>query len=342
MTMDEHSETQFEFERLRSERTPSIESWTYTPRGDDPDEDKLVQEYEKVYNFVALETSRCFQQILDGEYEAGDEIVIVDITHLVKQNENRVLPIRARDQMGHIGFYMSPKGGRGGYSNKIIGRTKTPPSPKGGRYYWGTIYRGIWGITDEHDEHREYMESIVKLLEKKGEEPYRSKMDPYILGSKISSNAETATRRPLVKTNGTITATGDNELPTKRTQIKVNRTLRDTVLTLRIKELYRGRCLICDETIELKNGSYSEAAHIKPLGRAHNGPDSYSNVIVLCPNHHVEFDYGMVTMEMVDPKTLKVVHRDEKNPFNGRRVVLRHELNKAHLEYHYREIFNKQ
>ena len=182
MTMDEHSEAQFEFERYRSERKPSIESWTYTPKGDDPDEDRLVQEYEEVYNFVALETSKCFQLILDGEYEAGDEIVIVDITHLVKQNENKVLPIRARDQMGQIGFHMSPNGGYGGYSNKIIGRTKIQPKPRGGKYYWGTTYRGVQGITDEH---REYMESIVKLLEKKGEEPYRSKIDPHELGKGV-------------------------------------------------------------------------------------------------------------------------------------------------------------
>ena len=315
--------------------SPSIESWNYTPKGDDH---KLVQAYVEIYNFVALETSKCFQLILDDKYADGEEIVIVDITHLV-QNKNEPLPKRARDRMGQIGFYMSPNRGRG-YSNKIIGRTKIQPKPRGGKYYWGTTYRGNQGRTDKHTE---YMESIVELLEKNGEKLYRDKMDPYVLGSKISNDDKPPPRRPQTRTNGIVTVTVDDETPQpKRTQIKINRTLRDTKLTLRIKELYRGRCLICDETIELKNGSYSEAAHIKPLGRAHNGPDSYSNVIVLCPNHHVEFDYGMVTMKMVDPKTLKVVHRDEENPFNGREVGLLHELNKAHLEYHYREIFNKQ
>lgn len=33
-------------------------------------------------------------------------------------------------------------------------------------------------------------------------------------------------------------------------------------------------------------------AHIKPLGAPHNGPDIIENIICLCPNHHVKFDFG--------------------------------------------------
>ena len=325
MTMDEHSETPFEFERLRSERKLAIESWTYRPKGDDPDEDRLVQEYVEIYNFVALETSRCFQLILDGEYATGDKIVIVDITHLVKQNENKVLPIEAKNRMGHIGFYMSPKSGRGGYSNKIIGRTKTPPSPKGGRYYWGTTYRGNQDITDKHIE---YMESIVELLEKNGEKPYRIKIDPDELG-----------KRHLDSTTNPVGVEDEETRKNERYERLAKDIKRNPELSKRIKELYEDKCFICGNAIRLKHSSYSEAAHIKPLGGKHDGPDECKNMIVLCPNHHIEFDFGVVT---IDPKTLKVVHRDEENPFSGRRVTLRHELNKAHLEYHYREIFNKQ
>lgn len=39
-------------------------------------------------------------------------------------------------------------------------------------------------------------------------------------------------------------------------------------------------------------GPYAEAAHIRPLGRPHNGPDICSNILCLCPNHHVLFDAG--------------------------------------------------
>jgi putative restriction endonuclease len=48
-------------------------------------------------------------------------------------------------------------------------------------------------------------------------------------------------------------------------------------------------CVLCRGA---RGGSYAEAAHIRPLGRPHNGPDTPDNVLCLCPNHHVLFDYG--------------------------------------------------
>ena len=70
---------------------------------------------------------------------------------------------------------------------------------------------------------------------------------------------------------------------------------RNPELSKRIKELYGDKCFICGNAIRLKHSSYSEAAHIKPLGGKHEGPDECNNVIVLCPNHHIEFDFGVVT-----------------------------------------------
>ena len=29
-----------------------------------------------------------------------------------------------------------------------------------------------------------------------------------------------------------------------------------------------------------------------PLGRPHNGPDTFDNLLCLCPNHHFLFDVG--------------------------------------------------
>jgi len=49
--------------------------------------------------------------------------------------------------------------------------------------------------------------------------------------------------------------------------------------------------------------------HIRPLGRPHDGPDEPENILVLCPNHHTDFDYGRLT---VDPKTYRVTHTDEE------------------------------
>lgn len=84
------------------------------------------------------------------------------------------------------------------------------------------------------------------------------------------------------------------------------RILRDTELSRKIKALHKNTCQVCGETLRLSNGeTYAEAHHIQPLGAPHNGPDVAENIVVLCPNHHVLFDYGAVR---IAAKELRVVH----------------------------------
>lgn len=88
-----------------------------------------------------------------------------------------------------------------------------------------------------------------------------------------------------------------NQIP-ERKFTKVFRVLRDTIMTLHIKAIYDHECQICGEFIKLSCGKrYSEAHHIIPLGSDHNGPDIAANIIVLCPNHHVQCDYGAILLE---------------------------------------------
>ena len=44
-------------------------------------------------------------------------------------------------------------------------------------------------------------------------------------------------------------------------------------------------------------GPYAEAAHIQPLGKPHNGPDVPENILCLCPNDHLLFDMGALTID---------------------------------------------
>jgi putative restriction endonuclease len=77
-----------------------------------------------------------------------------------------------------------------------------------------------------------------------------------------------------------------------RKESRVIRIVRDTQQSRRVKELYNYTCQICGIRLEGSAGPYAEAAHIKPLGAPHNGPDILDNLLCLCPNHHVLFDYG--------------------------------------------------
>lgn len=75
------------------------------------------------------------------------------------------------------------------------------------------------------------------------------------------------------------------------------RIVRDTEVSRQVKKMYNFQCQICDTTIEVQGVRYAEAAHIKPLGRPHNGSDTPDNVLCLCPNHHVMLDKGVISIK---------------------------------------------
>lgn len=84
---------------------------------------------------------------------------------------------------------------------------------------------------------------------------------------------------------------------TKRVQATVQRIVRDTkIAKQRVKQLNNYQCQVCGIALQTSAGLYAEAAHIKPLGQPHNGPDVESNILCLCPNHHVMFDNGGFTI----------------------------------------------
>ncbi|MFD0222818.1 HNH endonuclease [Streptomyces hirsutus] len=67
-----------------------------------------------------------------------------------------------------------------------------------------------------------------------------------------------------------------------------------------MKRLHDDRCQICGLQLSTRFGTYSEAAHIRGLGRPHNGPDKLSNLLALCPNHHVQFDALAIYIDIED------------------------------------------
>ncbi|MBL8225221.1 MAG: HNH endonuclease [Chromatiales bacterium] len=115
-----------------------------------------------------------------------------------------------------------------------------------------------------------------------------------------------------------------NETPGRVVQ-ETYRVLRDTALARQLKLLHNNRCQICDETISLPNGElYSEAHHIKPLGRPHNGPDVAGNILVLCPNHHVMLDYGAIKLRA-----------------GAIRIHPNHRIGGQYVEYHNNRIYKQ-
>jgi hypothetical protein len=131
----------------------------------------------------------------------------------------------------------------------------------------------------------------------------------------------------------------DPNLPA-RNNVEISRIIRDTRIARQMKLLYQNRCQICGKTISLKNQTYSEAHHIKPLGQPHNGLDQTDNILVLCPNHHVEFDYGSIA---INPETYEIMHINKNSEYIGKQILLakNHIIEKSNLEYHMKYIYNK-
>ena len=129
--------------------------------------------------------------------------------------------------------------------------------------------------------------------------------------------------------------------PPGRVKTTVSRIIRDTKLSKDTKERYGRKCQICGLSICIASGGfYAEAHHIKPLGGISQGPDTSDNLIILCPTHHAEFDFGSIA---IDPDSMRILHIDEANQFHGKPLYYqRNDLSKDFLSYHLNERFGKK
>lgn len=108
----------------------------------------------------------------------------------------------------------------------------------------------------------------------------------------------------------------------------VQRIVRSTSVSQYVKQLHDHTCQTCRTRLTVAGRGYSEGAHIRPLGRGHNGPDVPSNVLCLCPNCHVLFDNGALIID----DALRVLINDE--PRGHLIMDERHTVDQAHLAYH--------
>lgn len=117
----------------------------------------------------------------------------------------------------------------------------------------------------------------------------------------------------------------------ERKSTTILRVIRDTKQAQKIKALYDFRCQVCETRLETAIGPYAEAAHIRPLGEPHNGPDTADNILCLCPNHHVLFDKG--AFSIADDFSL-IGSTGQLNIADG------HSISKDHLKYHREHYLN--
>ncbi len=177
--------------------------------------------------------------------------------------------------------------------------------------------------------------SVVQFLEKNEEKTGR-KMLRFVLSKEPYGTLSSVYNSPIIAPNE---VADDVYEPPARYLAMTHRIIRDTVLARKLKQAYGFRCQICGTT--RKNGtgeSYAEAHHIRPLGHPHDGPDAKENLVVLCPNHHADFDLGAISIDPSDGRT--IVHRFEK-AIDGSAVHFErgHRFNREYIRYHHDHVF---
>lgn len=116
----------------------------------------------------------------------------------------------------------------------------------------------------------------------------------------------------------------------QRMQQKRNRTAAS-----RLKQIYGNFCMFCGVRLQVgEERYYSEAAHIKPLGRPHDGPDIIGNMLVLCMNHHLQYDLGVLRLMKTD-EGFEIVSRIKNDPLHGKLIEPRHSLDESCIEWHF-------
>jgi len=161
----------------------------------------------------------------------------------------------------------------------------------------------------------------------------------------ISSGFET--NKTSVKISERIAKAVDLDNPPKSVDTVITRIIRDYKLSSKLKNMYDFKCQICNKSILIRRSGddeflkYVEVHHIKPLGKPHKGLDKISNMLVLCPNHHAEFDMGSIA---INPEDFTIEHIDKDNNFIGKEITLHpnHNIDIKFISYHYDNIFSSK
>jgi putative restriction endonuclease len=118
--------------------------------------------------------------------------------------------------------------------------------------------------------------------------------------------------------------------PVARVNTNVQRLARSNAVARKVKDMYEHRCQVCGITLQTRQFPYAESAHIRPLGRPHDGPDIEANLLCLCPNDHVKLDFGAIfildDLTIVDALTDAQIGTLIEKPD--------HKLNREYLAYH--------
>ena len=121
----------------------------------------------------------------------------------------------------------------------------------------------------------------------------------------------------------------------KRQTVQRQEHRRDRKKAAALKRRYGNTCQFCGTKLQVAGDAfYSEAAHIRGLGEPHRGPDKVSNMLILCPNHHLQFDRGMLSLRKFGA-TYRIESKMDGDPLHQKLITLNHAVDEACVKYHF-------
>ena len=164
--------------------------------------------------------------------------------------------------------------------------------------------------------------------------PFNNQPEPQTFRGVREITADTAAlldsylteQRDAMRTESIELKACDLQFPPERIETIIQRVVRDTAITKKLKERYKHECQVCHESIYIDiRHCYSEVHHLRPLGKNHQGLDVEANMIVLCPNHHAMFDFGIPVFR----STTVLDINDRKID-----IVDKHGISKKNIDYY--------
>jgi len=140
----------------------------------------------------------------------------------------------------------------------------------------------------------------------------------------------------------------NNNKKSKTTQIQTSRMIRDTAMIKKLKNDHEYKCQICENRILVdKNPKhyYAEGHHLEPLSLNKNSTknvDIEENIIILCPNHHIEFEKHVIAIDISDCETILHIN-GPKNKFHGKKIKDTdiHSIDRKFITHHYKKFKRK-
>lgn len=178
--------------------------------------------------------------------------------------------------------------------------------------------------------------SISDIVPKKKNKPIKNSNDDSKVGLYSEINDISEVDLSMYEENSI------NHKNLEERKVTIQRLVRNSKVVSELKEKYNNECQLCGYRIKKSNREYaSEGHHIHPYNKIHKGDDNSSNIIILCPNCHTQFDDLFFAIHPETGLVYCILGEEDDYHLSNLKMLDGHVLGKNYLDYTW-ELFKKK